>query len=236
MKKSDVYEQAGVAMTCRSYAEYLDMFSLEAEKLPLRGALLDVAGGASSFVAEAAALGCEAYAADPMYELLPKDILESGKKEIEVSTAKLDALSHKLVWDYYGDIHRHRWNRELSLQKFIADYEQAEARRRYIAAKLPSLPYSDHTFDLVLCSHFLFLYHEQFDYSFHLAAVSELLRVCRSGGEVRIYPLYTLKWEPYPFLERLLEDIAGLGASADFIESKLPFIPGSEKLLRIVKK
>jgi hypothetical protein len=235
-KKAQFYEQTGVAMTCRSYTEYVDMFSLEAEKLPELSPLLDVAGGASSFAAEACSLGCAAYAVDPMYALSPENILQSGQKEIEVSTAKLAGLSQQLVWDYYGDIERHRLNRERSLEKFIADYEKPDARQRYIMGTLPALPFADQTFGLVLCSHFLFLYHEQLDYTFHRDAVLELLRVCRSGGEVRIYPLYTLKWTPYPFMEKLLEDIADEAASVERVESRLPFIPGSEYLLRIVKK
>ncbi|SCW59357.1 Methyltransferase domain-containing protein [Paenibacillus tianmuensis] len=184
------YEQIGVAMTCRSFAEYERMFRLKPELMEA-GPILDVAAGASSFVAEAAARGLAAKAADPMYELSAEGIYRHGMTEIEVSTGKL--------------------------------------------TKLPHLPYEDESFGLVLCSHFLFLYHEQFDYDFHTRALRELLRVCRAGGEVRVYPVITLQWDRYPMLDLLLEELRTAGFEASLELSELPFIPGSKELLRVQK-
>ncbi len=48
------YEQIGVAMTCRSYEEYERMFACDFGGSKL-GAILDIAGGASSFTADARA-------------------------------------------------------------------------------------------------------------------------------------------------------------------------------------
>ncbi len=60
----------------------------------------------------------------------------------------------------------------------------------------------DDQFDLGLCSHFLFLYSELFDFEFHRSAVCEMLRVAR---EVRIFPLLTLNLAPSPQVPRLVE-------------------------------
>ncbi|MGU3470569.1 hypothetical protein ACLBWT_05325 [Paenibacillus sp. D51F] len=58
------YGQQGVAVTCRSLEEYMAMFGLSEEDLAV-GEIADVAGGASSFAADAAAPGYRAAAFDP---------------------------------------------------------------------------------------------------------------------------------------------------------------------------
>ncbi|NHN31285.1 class I SAM-dependent methyltransferase [Paenibacillus agricola] len=228
------YEQAGVAMTCRSFAEYEQMFNFELAELQ-DTAILDVAGGASSFVAEACARGIQARAVDPLYELDPESIYTYGLKEIETSTEKIARLESSFDWSYYGNLGNHRKSREQSLARFIDDYRNQRETGRYISALLPQLPYEAGTFSLVVCSHFLFLYHEQFDYEFHLRAVEELLRVCRVGGQVQIYPLRTLHWDLYPHLEQLIDALEQQGAKSVLLPSSLPFIPGSDQLLCITK-
>jgi hypothetical protein len=228
------YEQQGVAMTCRSFEEYVRMFAINQEVL-LKGPILDVAAGASSFVAEASARGYKAIAADPLYELDYDVIAQTGKREIEVSTAKLAKLQEHFDWTYYQNIYNHQSIREASLSRFVQDYREA-GQSRYIAAQLPDLPFPNESIELVLCSHFLFLYGEQFDYDFHKRAVLELLRICRKGGSVLIYPLKTLGFESYPQLTQLLDELSLAGVvSARVIPSGLPFIPGSMELLALTK-
>jgi hypothetical protein len=234
MERQSFYQQAGVAMTCRSYEEYAKMFELEAHKLQGRR-VLDVAGGASCFTAEARSKGILAEAADPMYVKSPTDIAEHGKKEIEVSTAKLAGLQHMYNWDYYGSIDRHQAGRERSLSLFLEDYAQADAASRYHAGVLPELPFQEGTFSMVLCSHFLFLYEEQFDYTFHLAALRELLRVCEAGGEVRIYPLLNFRSQPYSGMDQLVYALKEEGVDVRFSSSNLPFLPNSSDFLQLAK-
>ncbi len=234
MTHENRYEQIGVAMTCRSFDEYENMFVLD-DALLRRGPVLDVAAGASSFTAQAVRQGYTACAADSLYHFTPEQIAEHGFSEIETSTEKLSKLKHLFCWDYYGSLERHRDNRLRSLKLFIDDYSLDDASSRYVKASLPALPFASDTFSLVLCSHFLFLYEEQFDYDFHVRALKELVRVCRKGGEIRIYPLAGFKWNVYPHLERLLEEMREYGATAETIRSRLPFMPGSTHLLRLAK-
>ncbi|WP_079908600.1 methyltransferase domain-containing protein [Paenibacillus sp. 32352] len=228
------YEQAGVAMTCRSFTEYELMFALDKEQLQ-EGPILDVASGASSFSAEAAAKGYRSQAADPLYSMDAEAIREHGEREIELSTRKLDAIKDVYDWSYYGDLDRHRAMREQSLQRFIEDFKRHEGSDKYTAARLPELPFDNDSFSLVLCSHFLFLYQEQFDEAFHLQAVRELLRVCRQGGRVLIYPLYSLRWERYPALDSMLAELSSEGITVETGVSRLAFIPESTEFL-ILKK
>lgn len=104
------YEQSGVAMTCRSFAEYAAMFGLEPEAF--HGiAVADVAAGASSFCAGARAAGADAYAFDPRFGEPLGSWAQSAREEIELSTAKLDALKETFDWSYYGTLERHHAER-----------------------------------------------------------------------------------------------------------------------------
>jgi SAM-dependent methyltransferase len=234
MEKEAFYPQAGVAVTCRSFREYEAMFSLEESALRL-GPILDVAGGASSFTAEANARGLSCTAADPRYALTPDALYAQSSEEIEVSTAKLAKLQDRYDWSYYGSLEAHRANREASLSRFIEHYRGEGAHNTYAAASLPDMPFADESFGLVLCSHFLFLYEEQFPLRFHIDAVKELYRVVRPGGEARIYPLHSFQFAKYPGLGELVEALEREGAIVEELPSKLPFIPGSGTLLRVAK-
>lgn len=226
------YEQVGVAMTCRGYDEYMRMFALDENELSA-GEVLDVAAGGSSFTAEATARGFSAIAADPRYGLEVRQWIAEAEREIETSTAKLAKLEDEFDWSYYGSVDRHRAGRKESLARFEADVMKREAGERYIGGSLPELPFDDDRFSLVLCSHFMFLYADQFGYDFHKASINELMRICRPGGQIRIYPLLSLSWEPFSGLAALMEHIEGTGARAELLSSQLPFIPGSGHLLSI---
>lgn len=239
------YPQTGVAVTCRSYREYEAMFMLDEETLR-RGRVLDVAAGASSFAAEAKAKGMDVTAADPRYAQPPESLLPDTAEEIAVSTAKLARLQDRFDWTFYGSLSLHRAIREQSMERFAADYRAdfAEAsraggqpgiRRAYVPALLPALPFADASFSLVLCSHFLFLYEEQFSPGFHRDAVLEMYRLLKPGGELRIYPLQTLRFTASSVLEDAWRALHTAGAAVERLPTGLPFIPGSTHLLRAVK-
>jgi len=231
MQRQEVYEQAGVAATCRGFEEYKRMFdlpdSLEGKRI------LDIAGGASSYTADCCSRGIAALAVDPRYAYEPELVLADAREEIERSTEKLRSLAHRFDWSYYGNIDLHRAGRLESFHRFAADFSAADAKDRYKAGALPSLPCGNDSFDIVLCSHFLFLYADQFDASFHEQAVLDMIRVCRPGGQVKIYPLMSLRWEPYPHMDSLLAAISRTGAVPSLASSHLPFIPSSSKMLVI---
>jgi len=230
------YEQVGTAFTCRSYEEYALMFAFADPPAP-PCEVLDVAAGASSFAADAARLGLGVVAVDPRYRLTREELYAEARTEIEVSTAKLETLKDWFDFSHYGSLDRHRAGREASLERFIADFtaDRDSGGGRYVAGELPNLPFEDDRFDLVLCSHFLFLYGDHFDEAFHERSLFELVRVCRPGGEVRIYPLVTLAFREYPQLQRLAGLVRKAGCEVAFPESRLPFIPGSGRLMAIRK-
>lgn len=233
MGNSGHYEQEGFAMTCRSYYEYIRMFACE--EAENGGTILDVAGGASSFAAEARRRGYHAVSADPLYRLAPQEMKAHGLRELEDAAAKLARLQHKFDWSHYGSHEAHTRIRRTSLELFLEDYQEHWGTERYVPASLPELPFEEGSFSRVFCSHFLFLYAGPLGYDFHLAALLELARVCKPGGDVRVYPLLDLYWKPFPLMEELLGELRERGLEARLLPSELPFIPGSGQLLCINK-
>ena len=75
----------------------------------------------------------------------------------------------------------------------------ARQRADTVEAELPTLPFADSSFDLALCSHFLFLYSLQFDEASHLESI---ILLCRIAHEARIFPLVTLAGERSPYVDR----------------------------------
>lgn len=226
------YEQIGVAVTSRAGREYEAMFALEPGMLAA-GPVLDAAAGASSFQADAMAAGIDVRSADPRYGMSPQAFAEFGEAELAAADDKLRRLEGQYDWSFYGSLDEHRKLREGALSRFLDHYSRH--RERYVEASLPHLPFADGTFRLALCSHFLFLYGDTFGKAFHREALQELYRVLAPGGELRAYPLVTLRWEPYPHLGDIVQPLRQLGAQIGIGEGRLPFVPKPSPML-IVRK
>jgi ubiquinone/menaquinone biosynthesis C-methylase UbiE len=95
-----------------------------------------------------------------------------------------------------------------AMNDFLVDYPTGKAEGRYIDAELPGLPFVDASFDLALCSHFLFLYTTQLGEAFHRAAIQEM---CRVAAEVRIFPLLALGGSQSPLVDQTLAELSGQG-------------------------
>jgi ubiquinone/menaquinone biosynthesis C-methylase UbiE len=116
------------------------------------------------------------------------------------------------------------------MDEFLADFAQGTQEYRYVAAELPSLPFMDQTFELAVCSHFLFLYSEQFDLDFHLESIREL---CRVAEEVRIYPLLELGASKSRHLGPLITALTQEGLQPELVEVGYEFQKGAHQMLRV---
>ena len=113
-----------------------------------------------------------------------------------------------------------------SMLQFLSDFEQGLEEGRYIAAELPNLPFADNTFDLALCSHFLFLYSDHLDLDFHIQAITEMLRV---ASEVRIFPVLDLNAAPSVHLEPILKQFP----NSELVKVNYEFQKGGNQMLLI---
>lgn len=118
------------------------------------------------------------------------------------------------------------------MQEFLADFNIGKAEGRYVPGELPNLPFANDTFDLAICSHFLFFYSDQFPLSFHLASLTELCRVAR---EVRVFPTLTYNAEQCPFVQPSVSCLRRIGLSVSVESVQYEFQRGGNQMIRIVK-
>ena len=183
----------------RSFDEYAKMFLLS--ETDLQGTILGVADGPASFNAEGTQKGCQIQSVDPLYRFGADEIRDRFYAVLDNVIGQVAATPDDYVWSYHKSPADLKANRIQVTEQFYHDYEQGKSEGRYIAGALPSLKYESNSFDLGLCSHFLFLYSAQLDFDFHIAALEEMLCICQ---EVRVFPLLTLNLEKSPYLERAI--------------------------------
>jgi hypothetical protein len=213
-------------ISSRSFGEYEAMFMLTDSDL--HGRLLDCPGGASSFTAQASALGAFVTAADPVYAMSVPALQGLVKGESDRGSAHTAAGIDRYRWDFYRDIEGHREMRKRSAALFARDLE--EHPERYVPASLPDLPFEDRQFDLVVSSHFLFTYADRLDHRFHHRALIELHRICRR--EVRVFPLLDQAGRSLSAMTRsLLAQLTGHGIDARIIEVPYEFQRGGNEML-----
>ncbi|QIS09440.1 methyltransferase domain-containing protein [Nocardia arthritidis] len=213
-------------ISARSLAEYRAIFGLTASEL--RGRILDCPGGAAGFTAEASDLGAQVIAVDPIYTRSVEDLRATALRECDRATRWAARHSHRRRWDWYGSPADHLRMRTASARRFGADL--TEHPERYIGARLPSLPFPDKSFDLVLSSHLLFSYADRLDADFHLAALVELARV--AVGETRIYPLVDHTGANLdPLVDKLRKELHDKGLQTELRDVDFEFHHGASTIL-----
>jgi hypothetical protein len=214
----------------RSFAEYRQMFGLSDADLQKR--ILGCADGPASFNAVATGLGAKVTSVDPLYEFSAAEIRGRIKEACPQVLEQTRQNRDDFVWKEFASIEALGWARLRAMVRFLRDYPTARDAGRYVAAELPELPFEDRAFELALCSHFLFLYSDQFSEQFHLDAVAEL---CRVADEVRIFPLVSLGNAPSPHVEAVVRAAERLGLRAKVERVPYEFQRGGNEMLRIGK-
>ena len=189
-----------------------------------------MAGGVSSFCAEAHMRGWNVTASDRIYGLEADAIEAKCRVDLEQVMASLPAIAQNYVWETFRDVPMLSAQREKAYRAFIKDYRQHGAQR-YIPAIYPQSSFAAGQFDVALVSHFLFLYDEQLDYSFHKATLQELLRITRR--EIRLVPLVNLETERSPFVKNLMTDPDFAHCAFELVPVNYQFIKGGNVMLKV---
>jgi SAM-dependent methyltransferase len=220
------FDLDGVVPWGRRYDEYEAFFALGSVRPGL--SILDAGGGPASFAAEAAERGFSVTAADPLYQFDGAAIRRRFEETAVAMRQGMRVAAYRFKWDFYGSeeaVHRRRYD---ALELFLADFEKE--RRRYVPASLPKLPFGKGEFDLALSSHFLFLYGDELDCAFHLAAIRELMRV---AGEARIFPLVNLDGRPSSHLRVVMRELEQLGFLPELVPVPFEFQIGATQMLQV---
>jgi hypothetical protein len=216
----------------RNADEYIRMFALTGSDLSRR--ILGCGDGPASFNTEMFERGHAVTSCDPLYDF---SVPEIEARIAETYDTILDGLRKhpdKFVWNVFRDPEDLGASRMASMRRFLEDFPEGKSAGRYITASLPALPFSDNAFDLVLCSHFLFLYSAQLSYDFHRATVFEL---CRVAAEVRIFPVFDLDVKQSTHVEPLMSEVAAAGHAVELVQVPYEHQKGANKMLLIrVKK
>lgn len=210
----------------RSMDEYIKMFNLSPADLQKR--ILSVADGPASFNAELTRLGGQVTSMDPIYQFTGQEIYQRFNAVVDDIIAQVQRTPDDWVWTYHHSPENLRQNRIRVIQEFMSDYELGKQAGRYQIGALPNLNYQDQAYDLVLCSHFLFLYSDLCDRQFHADSIDEMLRV---GREVRIFPLLTLMLQPSPHLDTILEAGKNMGYVGSIVQVEYELQKGGNQML-----
>ena len=191
----------------RSFDEYRRMFALT--DADLQKQILACADGPASFNAELTAAGGTVTSCDPLYQYSVNEIRQriddTSAEIIEQTKRNMD----KFVWsDSLPDVDALARHRLAAMERFLGDYETGRKEGRYVAAELPDLRFDLASFNLAVCSHFLFLYSEQLSARFHLNSIRNMIRVAE---EVRIFPLLELGGQPSRHLESVATALRDAG-------------------------
>ena len=214
----------------RTFEEYLDLFSLSKNELQGKK-ILDCPAGACSFTAIGNQSGFEVTACDIAYNHLGKDLKNKGLQDIEHTMKHMQMAKENYKWDYFGDVAGLKKHRLNALQDCTDDMEKFN--ERYIPVTLPSLPFANEEFDLLLSAHFLFMYADRLDFEFHLQTLNELLRVTKE--EVRIFPLVDLEGKRYEHLDQIISYLLSNGCTVEEVTVPYEFQINANSMLKIKK-
>ena len=206
------------------------MFSLTPEDLQRN--ILGCSDGPASFNAVMTANGHDGsvISVDPLYafsfEEIQQRITETSATVLEQARKNKEGF----VWKNIASVEDLGRIRMAAMAEFLRDFEQGKAEGRYINGSLPLLNFADQSFDLALCSHFLFLYSEQLSEEFHLAAIKEL---CRVATETRISPLLELGSKKSRHLPPVIAQLQREGYRARIRRTAYEFQKGGNEMLVI---
>lgn len=218
----------GVMPWGRSFDEYLSMFALSKKDLKKR--IIGCGDGPSSFNATLTKQGGSVISIDPLYRFSAEEIrsrIDSIYPEVLEQTRQ---NSNKFIWTNIKSVENLGHVRKTSMDEFLSDFPTGLGEGRYVDASLPNIPFGDREFDLALCSHFLFLYSEQFSRNFHVKSIEEL---CRVASEVRIFPLVDLDAKKSRHLESTLSKLQAEGFDVSVETVAYEFQKGGNQMLRI---
>ena len=213
----------------RDLSEYKDMFLLS--NSDLSSSILSCGDCPASFNCQLTDLQGEVVSVDPIYQFSKDEIAQRIDETASIVSQELKEHQDDFVWKNIKSVDALIKMRLASMQNFLDDYEAGKKAQRYINGSLPKLSFDNDSFDLVLSSHFLFLYSQHFDLQFHSDAILEMCRV--SKKEVRIFPLVDLSNKRSRHLEDIIKLLDVKGFSSEIVKSHYEFQKNANEMLVI---
>ena len=134
------------------------------------------------------------------------------------------------VWTTIPSVEELGRVRMAAMRTFLDDFAARTREGRYVAAALPALPLAPANFDLVLCSHFLFLYSTHLSEDFHRTAILEM---CRVAPEVRVFPLLALDGARSTHVAPVTKALGDSGYVVTIEKVQYEFQRGGNEMIRV---
>lgn len=224
------FRLSGVVPWGRNMEEYRLMFRLSENDLSKK--LAGFGDGPACFNREVTERGGSVTSFDVIYQFSKEDI-EKRIDEVRVEVMEqMRQNKENYVWTHFKSLDELESTRMNAMRRFLEDYERGRREGRYIFHELPNrLPYEDGHFDLGLSSHFLLMY-TALGYDFHIAAITEMLRVCK---EIRIFPIVDLDANQTELIGKVIQYFRG-NFRVDIIKTAYEFQKGENKMLIVGKE
>ncbi len=213
----------------RNMNEYKLMFRLNEEDMSKR--IAGFGDGPACFNCEMTERNGNVTSFDIIYQFSRSDI-EKRIEEVRFEVMQqMRENTDNYVWKNIKDLDDLENTRMSAMRKFLSDYEKGRSEGRYVFHELPNkLPYADSYFDIGLSSHFLLMY-TSLGYDFHIASMTEMLRVCK---EIRIFPIVDLDANGTDLIKNVIAYFQK-NYRTEIVETEYEFQKGDNKLLIISK-
>lgn len=185
------------------------MFNLQ--PVDLKKNILGCGDGPADFNRTLHEQGGKCVSLDPLYRFSAQQIQRRIDDTFQQVMAQTRANREQFLWTHIPSVDALGELRMNAMRRFLEDYFRGKQEGRYVAGALPALPFVSNSFDLALSSHFLFLYSGHLSAEFHIAAISEMLRV---ATEVRIFPILDLNAQTSPHVDTVINHFQSRGYQA----------------------
>jgi hypothetical protein len=182
----------------RTLKDYNSMFNLQ--DVGTNVSIVSIADGPSTTNKELRDKGYKYQSIDPVYGLTKTEIKNYFFESYKFNRHLFYNNKDKFIFTDDSEIEEILDKRQKTFDVFFEDL--CINKESYLHGKLPEVPLSDKSFDLCLCSNFLFLFEDTFDFNFHIQSIREMLRI---ANEVRLFPLYNREGEISKFLTPMQE-------------------------------
>ncbi len=214
----------------RSFEEYSLMFDLSSHDL--KNKIIGIGDGPASFNCTMNKIRHSVVSVDPIYIFSSHEIKIQFERNIDNIIKQIQESPDEWVWKFHASPEELKKHRRQVISQFSDDFESGQKERRYIVGELPSLSFKSDQFDLALCSHFLFLYSEQFDFEFHKKSIKEMLRISK---EIRIFPLLDLGSHRSKYVAPLINFYEKQDCQVEVRKVNYELQRGGNEMLRIRK-
>lgn len=213
----------------RTMDEYKMMFQLDESDMSKK--IAGFGDGPACFNYEMTERNGNVVSFDLIYQFSKDDIEKRIEEVRDVVMQQMKENMNNYVWKNIKSLAELENTRMSAMKKFLSDYEKGKVEGRYIFHELPNkLPYEADRFDIGLSSHFLLMY-TALGYDFHIASMSEMLRVCK---EIRIFPIVDLDANKTELVKNVI-DYFKKAYKVEIVKTKYEFQKGENKLLIIRK-